>query len=77
MVGHRFHTFPGVSAHLSDETLSGLLDDDAVEAIEADCILAIDDGDDLIIVDPVDDDNGQAQSVANAPPWGLDRIDSR
>lgn len=53
----------GFSAKLSDEMLSKLRQNDAIEYIEADQLVSI------------SDDEVSAETIEDSSPWGLDRID--
>ena len=66
-VTRTFANIPLVSATLTKDTLRELLDDDGVTAVEADCIIVLD--------EPSPD---LADDVSpTSLPWGIDRIDSR
>ena len=74
-VTRTFANFPLVSAMVTKDTLSELLDDDSVLAVEADCIIVLDEPGDSNAADQLEP---EPEPVSPASlPWGLDRIDSR
>jgi len=80
-ISRRFRLFPGVAASLDERSVEELLDDDNVEAIEADCVVQLEDPTTLEgkpIHSFVEDSGARTIGSSRSDvPWGLDRIDTR
>ena len=68
-VDRRFKRVPAVAAHVSNTTLKELFNDMAVKAVEADCIIKLE--------EPVPEAAKEPTFTTATIPWGIDRIDSR